>query len=169
MDEKNREKEKAYKKEYYKRNKEKINADSKKWAENNPERRKEIANISAKKNREKRRKWQVDWFERNFEKRLLAQAKNTAKTRGMAFDLELSDIVIPENCPFLGVPLSKVVLQGRIPNRASIDRKDSSKGYIKGNVQVISSKANRMKNDATKEELVTFATNVLELNEKGEL
>ena len=36
---------------------------------------------------------------------------------------------------------------------ASIDRKDSSKGYVKGNVAIISRRANLLKNNATIAEL----------------
>lgn len=36
----------------------------------------------------------------------------------------------------------------------SLDRIDSSKGYISGNVKVISKRANAIKNDATLEELL---------------
>jgi hypothetical protein len=40
---------------------------------------------------------------------------------------------------------------------SSLDRVDLSKGYIPGNIQVMSSKANKMKNDASPDELLSFA------------
>lgn len=71
---------------------------------------------------------------------------------GFDFNLDRSDIVVPDCCPILGTPF-----EYKTYYTSSIDRIDSDKGYIKGNVQVISHKANAMKNSATKEELVKFA------------
>jgi hypothetical protein len=70
-------------------------------------------------------------------------AKSRAKEKGREFKIELTDIVIPAVCPVLGVPME----------RPSLDRIDSSKGYVKGNVRVISHRANMLKNNATIEEL----------------
>ena len=70
-------------------------------------------------------------------------AKARAKEKGRDFNIELSDIVIPTLCPVLGIPM----------DRPSLDRIDGTKGYVKGNVRVISHRANMLKNDATIEEL----------------
>lgn len=80
------------------------------------------------------------------------RAKNRAKTLGLQFNLEHEDVVVPEVCPILGIPLH--VSDGKCSaNSPSIDRIDSSRGYIKGNIQVISHKANTIKSNATLGEL----------------
>ncbi len=68
----------------------------------------------------------------------------------------MHDIDIPERCPILGIPLARGT-QKQNDRSPSIDRIDNTKGYVPGNVQVISLKANRMKNDATDTELLLFA------------
>lgn len=96
------------------------------------------------------------------EKRMLARAKARARERGHEFDLELSDIHIPTHCPVLGIAL--VAHKGRSggnPNSPALDRIDNNKGYVKGNVMVISHRANMMKVDASPEELIKFAKWVL--------
>jgi hypothetical protein len=75
----------------------------------------------------------------------------------------VDDIVIPERCPLLDIPLSTDPKDKDEPNYYTGDRIDSSKGMVKGNIQVISLRANKMKNKATELELLTFATNGLKL------
>lgn len=81
--------------------------------------------------------------------------KKRAKLKGFDFNLELEDIPqIPKFCPILGIPI--VINEGShqpTDNSPSVDRIDSKKGYIKGNVRIISNRANRIKADATIEEL----------------
>lgn len=83
-------------------------------------------------------------------------ARNRARKSGVDFDLELSDVVVPSTCPILGIPL--FVKSGKVgPNSPSLDRIYPDRGYTKGNVQVISYKANTMKNNATPRDLLNFA------------
>lgn len=91
------------------------------------------------------------------ERKLFYSARQRAKKTGIAFDIEITDIIIPEYCPLLEL---KLEMLGQCDNSPSIDRIDNSKGYIKGNIWVISFKANRMKNTASLDELITFAKNV---------
>lgn len=102
----------------------------------------------------------------NPERYMHSRAKSRAKKRGLDFNIEQSDINIPIICPILGIPIIKEYVKGRkaapTPNSPSLDRIDNSKGYTKGNVRVISHKANTMKHNATKNELIQFAIWVME-------
>jgi hypothetical protein len=88
-------------------------------------------------------------------KLLWTQLKASANKRSIPFDLSLSDmdsIGIPIICPVLGIPLHfnrhKVE-----DNSISFDRIDSTKGYTLDNIVVISYRANKLKSDATLEEM----------------
>lgn len=85
-------------------------------------------------------------------RKLVNSAKQRANIKGWEFDITPDDIVVPEFCPILG---EKLVKHTRYA--PSIDRIDSTKGYTKDNVWVISRRANLMKNDATVEDLKRFA------------
>lgn len=87
------------------------------------------------------------------------------KAKGIHWNIKPEDIIINEYCPFLDTKLvyapaekSKVRLDDK---SASNDRFDNSKGYVKGNVWVISRLANSMKNAASIDQLKTFCYNVL--------
>lgn len=86
------------------------------------------------------------------ETRLLNYARRNAKRRGEECSLELNDIVIPEYCPVLGVKLEPGS-HSHQDCSPSVDRIDSTKGYSKDNVWIISARANRIKNNATIEEI----------------
>lgn len=109
-------------------------------------------------NKEERIKYQAEWRHRNRERRLIIDARARAKKKEIEFDLELADVAIPERCPVLGIPL--VFGEGAGGHRdgsPSLDRINNSKGYVKGNVRVISHRANSIKRDATLEELEAVA------------
>ena len=103
------------------------------------------------------------YAEDNYEQKILSSALKSSKTKNLEFNLTIEDIVIPEYCPYLGTKITKTLGKGVVWTNASIDRIDSSKGYVKGNVEIISRQANSMKNMATKEELIVFAKNILKL------
>lgn len=90
------------------------------------------------------------WKRENLEKYLLKSARNGAKKRGIEFRITEKDIIIPDVCPVFGFPLT---LDGKRSTSPSIDRIDNTKGYIPGNVVVVSIKANHVKSDCTLDEL----------------
>lgn len=90
---------------------------------------------------------------------MLTNVKHRARKSGIPFALSVADIEIPTHCPVLGIPLVPSFGRGRgshddIP---TLDRFDPDVGYVPGNVSVISSRANRLKSDATPAELKRLA------------
>lgn len=109
--------------------------------------------------KEYQKRWQDNLRQNHLDKWIHRQTKSRCKRYGIAFDLDVSDILIPSHCPILKIPLFIRTggKSGPLGNSPSIDRIDPSKGYTKGNIQIISQRANVMKNDATFEELKEFA------------
>ena len=107
--------------------------------------------------------YQKEYSQRNPIKSLLKAAKSRANKRGLLFELQDSDIYLPDTCPILGIPLERHggTGAGGKPNSYSLDRIIPEKGYVKDNVQVISHLANSMKSFATPEQLIKFAKWVL--------
>jgi len=107
------------------------------------------------------------WRKTNQVGLMYSRAKSRARKKGIEFSIEKTDIIIPETCPLLGVALTNTYLNPGdcIDHVPSIDRIDSTKGYTKGNVWVISFQANRMKNTASAEELCVFSKNWLKYYE----
>ena len=96
--------------------------------------------------------------EQSPEVRMYRRAKSRAVQSGLEFNLDKEDIQIPTHCPVLGIPLvvHKGTSGGR-DNSPALDRVDNSKGYVKGNVLVISHLANMMKSSANVEQLIRFS------------
>lgn len=86
------------------------------------------------------------------EYRLFQSARCRAKKKNLEFTIELSDIIIPEICPMLGVKLERKGAGAAQAYSPSIDRIDPTKGYIKGNITILSWRANMLKNNMTFEE-----------------
>ena len=101
------------------------------------------------------------------EGRLLYRMYKSHLDYGFNFNLTIEDVVIPEKCPLLEIPLTTDPKDFNEKNYYTVDRIDSSKGLVKGNIQVISLLANRMKNKATESELMSFASNGLKILNNG--
>lgn len=111
----------------------------------------------------------TNWHLRNPEAVMLRSAKHRAKRSELPFDLVKGDIVIPDVCPVLGMPLVCNAGTGAAKQDSpSLDKIVPELGYVRGNVQVISYLANVMKHDATPEQLLKFADWVIETYRKGE-
>jgi hypothetical protein len=105
---------------------------------------------------ERSREANARYYRHHPKRELLHSAKRRAKEKDCQFDLRETDFEIPTVCPILGIPL--VCGKGSItPNSPTLDRIVPLLGYIKGNVWVISARANLMKNDASIHELIDFA------------
>lgn len=87
-------------------------------------------------------------------------AKTRASEKGLEFNIQPDDVTIPTHCPLLGTPILVGQSFSHREAAPTLDRIDNSKGYVKGNVWVISYRANRIKTDATVEELETVAANL---------
>jgi len=105
-------------------------------------------------NRAQHKETQYAWQLRNPLQHMLSTAKQRARKADIEFALTLADFEdIPTHCPVFGFELKYGGRGTRAPNSASLDRIDSSMGYVPGNVQIISWRANDLKGDATVEEL----------------
>ncbi len=102
--------------------------------------------------------------------RLLWAARRRAKESNLEFNITKEDIHLPATCPYLCVLLTWHSPKGTSRTTiASLDRIDNTKGYVKGNVEVISHLANSMKSNASPQELVLFAKEILKRYENSSL
>lgn len=77
-----------------------------------------------------------------------SRKRQNCKAQGVPFDLEFADIYWPTHCPVLGIEIDYWGTEGtRIETSPSFDKIIPEKGYTKGNVHIISWRANRIKND----------------------
>jgi len=90
--------------------------------------------------------------------KMFHNAKHRAKKKGLPFTITIDDIVIPDKCPLLGIDLISTN-DKRDPRNPSLDQVVAGNGYTPDNIQVISSRANWLKGDATITELETLLTN----------
>lgn len=111
-------------------------------------------------NRPQLRKKYREYRRANPEQLLLSWSRQRSKKAGIEFSITEADIFIPVRCPLLGIDIkvNDLVIG---PGSPTLDRIDPSRGYVPGNVQVISHQSNRAKSNLSAGQLELFATNFL--------
>lgn len=138
---------------YKKLNPGKLKRDRKKYNDNNKEKQKLRRQLKRQEDPGYYDRNTKRWKEKNPDRVWFFSIKQRAKTDGIFFDLEFEDIIIPDFCLILGIPLFRTKGK-KTDNTPSLDRINPNLGYIKGNIQVLSFRANRIKCNASPEELV---------------
>lgn len=103
--------------------------------------------------------------------KMVTSSRQRAKEKELEHNIDVKYLrtIATSHCPYLGVELHWQVQRGLgvsnrvFPNSPSLDRIDSSKGYVKGNVAIVSHRANSIKRDATEVELIEMGRRIAEL------
>jgi len=152
-----KEEKRKYDRQYYKKNAEKLRAQSALYVKNNKEKTDEYQQNYREENREtlraKNRVYKVSYRENDpvlwRRRNMFYAAKHRAKKLDLPFTITLDDIPGPTHCPALAIELNYSPCQGKVGDDSpTLDRFDPAQGYVAGNVSVISSRANRMKSNA---------------------
>lgn len=134
-------------KDYYENNKEEVLEKNRKNYEAHKEEYLEYKKEYYQENKEHYSKLDKENRKNNPVKYLLKAAKKRAKEKGLPFNISENDIVIPEVCPILGIVIEiGNTLEDR-DSSPSLDKIIPELGYVKGNVKVISFRANSLKRD----------------------
>jgi len=101
------------------------------------------------------------------EYKIWCSAKKRAKLNKIRFNLFPEDIPkVPKYCPILGIELKSNNISSPLDSSPSLDKIFPKKGYVKGNVRIISNRANRIKSDATLKELILILKDARKIYEK---
>lgn len=114
----------------------------------NREHRAEIIQAWTEKNWDKNAAYHAKYYRENLARNMLNRARSRANKKSLPFNLEVADIQVPDVCPVLGITLVIGGVSGG-PASPSLDRMIPGLGYIKGNVRVISKRANTLLSDGT--------------------
>lgn len=111
------------------------------------QRRAERAREESSEYRQAGRGWFVVWA---------SSIRSRAKAKGIPFDLtaEYLQSIYTDNCPVLGIPFERRSdRNNNSPASPTVDRIVPSLGYIKGNVIIVSRRANNIKSDGKLDDL----------------
>ena len=94
--------------------------------------------------------------------------RSQAKSLGVEWNIRFQEIEWHDYCPVFDIKLNWLNVGKAKDDTPSFDRTDSDKGYVTGNVVVMSWKANRLKNNATREDLKALSEymEIIEYNTK---
>lgn len=119
----------------------------------NPKKHIDRAKIYYKNNSDKIKLQRFISYSENYIKHIWKSAKCRAKKQNVPFEIDIVDIIIPKYCPVLGIEL--IINRGRCrDNSPSLDKIIPELGYVKGNIAVISHKANTIKNNSSIDDLI---------------
>ena len=141
---------KEYNRKYHQDNKEKRIEYDKKYRQDNKEKLAKYRQDNKEKIAESLKKYRQN----NKEKLIVRRAKTRANKKNVPFNIDEDYIkkIWPKHniCPIFKIKFER----GNLDQSPSLDRIIPKLGYVKGNVQIMSHKANRIKNNATFEELI---------------
>lgn len=163
--------EKAYRKQYRQEHRNYFSSAQKKYYQENKEARLIYHEKYRKENRDKILQRQKTYYKNNplpLAKSLWIGAKARAKKANLEFTITPEDIQIPEFCPALGIKLNRHLGSKAQDDSFVLERFNNDLGYIPMNINVVSHKANRMKTNATIQEVEGLLT-WMKLIEKSSL
>lgn len=165
-----KEERKIYAAKYYIENKEKLRKRAANHYKDNLEHHKEVRAKYVLDYPERVKKSTLNWHKnhpdrvkasrikyrtKHLEELMFRAARLRASKKNILFSISINDIIIPEFCPILNIPLQQNTLRVK-SNSPSLDRIIPEMGYTPENIQVISYKANTMKNNASYQEMIAL-------------
>lgn len=87
---------------------------------------------------------------------VLSSTRRYCKKKGLPFDIDATYLVsiTPATCPVLGIPLVRGGKGVSQPNSPSIDRLIPERGYVRGNIIIVSRLANQVRSNATPDQIL---------------
>ena len=116
-------------------------------------------NWNQNRSKETMAKWQREWRAANPRDVMVINARARAKKGGYPCTIAVTDLEWPIHCPILGLELDYNVtptgtrMHAKRDAFPTLDKRVPELGYVSGNVFVLSAKANRLKQDASIEQL----------------
>lgn len=114
---------------------------------------------SLNKRTEYKKQWDLAHPKNTWARYACKDAKKRAVKKDVPFNVTTAYILslLPTHCPVFGTEFQYMGNGGILPTSPSLDRIDPSKGYVEGNLVIISSKANNIKSAYQSKDLYKVA------------